>query len=471
MGIEPQQSMSLPMITDEHVDLDLVRRYNGPAPRYTSYPTAPHFAEDYGTVAFREDLADGSRETPLSLYLHLPFCRSLCYYCGCHMKVTQNPDTIKTYLAALKQEIDLLAAQMDTRRPVVQVHWGGGTPTYLTPEHIRDLGTHLRDRFRFVPDAAVSLEADPRTLTEERIAAAASVGFNRISIGVQDVNRVVQEAINRVQPIEQVEQAVQWARDYDLNGVNVDLVYGLPHQTLDRFARTLDVTRRLDPDRIATYSYAHVPSIKKHQRVIDENALPGPEEKLRLFLAALEELTERGGYRFIGMDHFARPDDELAVAQDRGDLHRNFQGYSTRAGAEVVAFGVSGISQFDGAYAQNVKALPAYYDRIEKERLGTYRGYRLTPDDRLRRYVIMQLMCHFRIEKAATEERFGIDFDTTFADALRVLQRMEADGLVTLTPEAVHVRPTGRLLVRNVARAFDAYWQTDDEQPVHAKTV
>jgi oxygen-independent coproporphyrinogen-3 oxidase len=459
------------MSADVHVDLDLVRRYNQPGPRYTSYPTAPHFTEDYGPGAFTDDLNAGSSESPLSLYLHLPFCRSLCYYCGCHMKVTQKPETIATYLDALKKEIDLMAAQMDTDRPVVQMHWGGGTPTYLTADQIRALGAHLRTRFRFADDAEISLEADPRGLTEDRIAAAADVGFNRISIGVQDVNREVQEAINRVQPVELIEQAVHWARAHAFNGVNFDLVYGLPHQTRERFEKTIDVTRELGPDRIALYSYAHVPSIKKHQRVIDEDTLPDPEDKLRLFKLGLERLTQGGGYRFIGMDHFARPDDALARAQDRGDLHRNFQGYSTRAGAEVVAFGVSGISQLDGAYAQNVKGFPAYYDRIENERPATYRGYRLTPDDRLRRHVIMQLMCHFHLDKAAVEERFGVDFDETFGAALEALRPMEADGLVTLTPGAVHVRPPGRLLVRNVAMAFDAYWTTDEDRPVHAQTV
>jgi oxygen-independent coproporphyrinogen-3 oxidase len=453
------------------IDLDLIRRYDKPGPRYTSYPTAPHFTEDFGPGKFTEDLAKKSTDTPLSLYLHLPFCRSLCYYCGCHMKVTRDPETIETYLKALKQEIDLMAAEVNTDRPVVQIHWGGGTPTYLSPEQIRDLGDHLRDRFRISEDAEISIEADPRTLTEERTAAAADVGFNRVSVGVQDVNRKVQEAINRIQPLEQVEQAVRWARQYDFNGVNVDLIYGLPHQTPDRFANTLDAAEALAPDRIALYSYAHVPSIKKHQRVIDEDTLPAPGEKLRLFKQGLERLTGEAGYRFIGMDHFARPDDPLAVAQDEGTLHRNFQGYSTRAGAEVVAFGVSGISQLDGAYAQNVKALPTYYDRIEEGRLCVYRGYRLTPDDRLRRHVIMQLMCHFHLEKASVEERFDIDFDARFDTALDLLRPMEADGLVTLTPEAVNVRPPGRLLVRNVAMAFDAYWQAKDDQPVHAQTV
>ena len=462
------------MQTDLSIDLDLIRRYNQPGPRYTSYPTAPHFTDEYGTEAFRRDLSEASSDTPLSLYLHLPFCQSLCYYCGCHMKVTQNPETIETYLTALKQEIDQMAAAVDTSRPVVQMHWGGGTPTYLSPDQIQDLGAHLRNRFSFASDAEISLEADPRTVTAERMAAAASVGFNRVSFGVQDVNREVQEAINRVQPIAMVEEAVGWAREYDYNGVNVDLIYGLPHQTLDRFDRTLDVTQRLAPDRIAVYSYAHVPSIKNHQRVIDQEALPSPDEKLRLFERALERLTgsQNGrAYRFIGMDHFARPDDPLSVAQDEGTLHRNFQGYSTRAGAEILALGISGISQLGGAYAQNVKAFPAYYDRIESDRLGIYRGYRLTPEDRLRRHVIMQLMCHFHLQKADIEERFAVDFDRRFASALEWLKPMEGDGLVTLTPEAIHVRPEGRLLVRNIAMAFDAYWTTDEEQPVHAQTV
>ncbi len=459
------------MTTDLPVDLDLIRRYNQSGPRYTSYPTAPHFTEDYGPSDFWADLTSDGAERPLSLYLHLPFCRSLCYYCGCHMTVTRDRERIEKYLTALKQEIDLVARRLDSERPVVQIHWGGGTPSYLTAEQIQSLGEHLRDRFAIAPDAEISLEADPRTLTKDRLAAAASAGVNRLSVGVQDVNREVQEAINRIQSIEQIERVVEWGRRFDFDGINFDLIYGLPHQTHDCLERTLDVTTRLAPDRIALYSYAHVPSIKKHQRAIDEDALPDPEDKLRLFKRGLNRLTGPGGYRFIGMDHFARPNDPLAVAQDEGTLHRNFQGYSTRAGAEVVAFGVSGISQLDGAYAQNVKALPAYYDRIENERLGVYRGYRLTPDDRLRRHVIMQLMCHFHLDKVAVEERFGIDFDETFSDALEALKPMEADGLVTLAPHAVHVRPRGRLLVRNVAMAFDAYWQTDDDQPVHAQTV
>lgn len=459
------------MPTNLHVDLDLVRRYNQPGPRYTSYPTAPHFSEEYGADAFADDLTAGKADTPLSLYLHLPFCRSLCYYCGCHMKVTRDRETIDKYLEALKREIDHVAEHVNGNRPVVQVHWGGGTPTYLTAEQIRDLGTYLQDRFRITSDAEISIEADPRTLTEARTAAAASVGFNRMSIGVQDVNRVVQEAINRIQPIQEIKRSVDWARTYGFNSINFDLVYGLPHQTLERFAHTIAVTRRLNPDRIALYSYAHVPSVKMHQRVLNEETLPGPESKLRLFKLGIEQLTGPAEYRFIGMDHFAKPDDPLCVAQDRGTLQRNFQGYSTRAEAEIVAFGISGISQFEDAYAQNVKGLPAYYERIDKGELSPYRGYRLTREDRMRRHVIMQLMCQFHLDKAAVETRFDVNFDETFANALTTLKPLEADGLVTLAPHAIRVRPPGRLLIRNVAMAFDAYWSTDEEQPVHAQTV
>ena len=467
----PPSSPSRPSTAVE-VDLDLIERYNQSGPRYTSYPTAPHFDESYGPEAFAEDLRRADSEAPLSLYTHLPFCRQLCYYCGCHMKVTQKPETIERYLDHLKREIDLLAEQIDTRRPVVQLHWGGGTPTYLTADQIADLGRYLRDRFSFADDVEMGLEADPRGLTEDRIAAAASVGFNRLSLGVQDINPDVQEAINRIQPPELVEKGVRWAREHGFSSINLDLVYGLPLQTTDRFDDTLDFTLDLQPDRIALFSYAHVPSVLKHQRVIDEDDLPAPEEKMRTFKRSMERLTGPGGYRHIGMDHFARPDDDLARAQDSGDLHRNFQGYSTKADADVLAFGVSGIHQLSGAYAQNVKGLNPYYDRVTDGDLGVYRGYRLTEEDRLRRHVIMELMCHFRVEKSDVEDRFGIDFDTTFAPALDTLKPMEADGLVTLGTDAVEVNDRGRLLIRNVAMAFDAYLQSrTDDQPTYSKTV
>lgn len=469
-----------------HVDVDLIQRYNRPLPRYTSYPTAPHFTTDIGTDAFRAAVQASNTEAtePLSVYVHLPFCKQLCYYCGCHVKITHDAERIARYLTYLKREIDTVSAALHPDREVVQVHWGGGTPTYLRADQIEALGAHLHNRFRIADDAEISLEADPRTLTEAKVAAAHRAGFNRISIGVQDVDPAVQNAINRVQPVEQVRTAMQWARTHDFESINLDLVYGLPHQTVDRFRTTVDTVIDLDPDRIALFNYAHVPQIKKHQRLIADNALPAPTEKLAIFKMALERLTAPrheagGGYRFIGMDHFARPDDELARAQDVGALHRNFQGYSTRAGADVYAFGISGIHQLTELYAQNVKALDAYYQRIDRDDPTVYRGYRLTPDDRLRRRVIMDLMCHFRLEKAAIEQWAAttldrsIDFDGHFADALEALEPLAEDDLVDCTDSAIVVRPKGRLLVRNVAAAFDAYLRrpTTRNRPVYSQTV
>jgi oxygen-independent coproporphyrinogen-3 oxidase len=458
------------------VDLGLIEKYTRSLPRYTSYPSAPHFTEETGRDAFRAETRRtnaAADDAPLSLYLHLPFCRQLCYYCGCHMKVTQDPGRLATYLRHLTREIELLAARLAPERPVTQIHWGGGTPTLLSPAQIRHLGAVLRRHFRVAPDAEISIEADPRGLTEAHVAAAREAGFTRISLGVQSLDRQVQEAINRVQPERLIRRAVRWARDFDYDSVNLDLVYGLPHQTLDTFDATLSTVADLAPDRIALYSYAHVPSVLEHQRLIPEAALPAPAERLRLFGRALETLTAAEDYRFIGMDHFAAPDDPLSVAQREGTLRRNFQGYSTRAGADVYAFGLSGIHQLSGLYAQNTKHLRTYYEQVEAGRLPVYRGYRLDAEDRLRRHVIMELMCNLQVDKRAVERRFEVDFDAHFAAALERLRPLEDDGLVRLWPDVISVRPPGRLLIRNVASAFDAYLHADatDDRPVHSESV
>ena len=459
-----------------HVDLDLIRKYNERLPRYTSYPTAPYFTEEMGASVFQEEVQRSNADAnagPLSLYLHLPFCRQLCYYCGCHMKVTHNPERIERYLGYLYREIDRTAQQLDRSRPVVQIHWGGGTPTYLSPEQIEALGTRLEERFDITDDAEISIEADPRGLTEEHIDAARRVGFNRISIGVQDFDPEVQEAINRVQPEPLVRDAVGWARDYGYESINLDLVYGLPHQTLPQFSETIDKVIDIGPDRIALFSYAHVPSVMQHQELIPEEALPDPSEKLDILKMSIETLTDVGGYRFIGMDHFARPDDPLSIAQDEGSLYRNFQGYSTHSEADVYAFGPSGIHQLQSMYAQNVKGLRDYYDRIDDDEPLVYRGYRLSPEDHLRREVITELMCNLKLDKRAIEARYGISFDATFAPALDRLRPLEADGLVTLDEDRITVRSAGRLLIRNIASAFDAYLheQTEDDQPVYSQSV
>lgn len=460
------------------VDLDLLRRHNEPLPRYTSYPTAPHFHEGVGP----ETLRDAARRPdaapahpPLSLYVHLPFCRELCYYCGCNMRVTHDRDRIEAYLDVLKQEIDTTAALLPAERPVTQIHWGGGTPTYLSPAQIRALGTHLRDRFRVAPDAEVSLEADPRGLTEAHVAAAREVGFTRMSVGVQSFDRRVQEAINRVQPERLTRRALRWAREQGMSSINADLVYGLPHQTPETFGDTLATILDLAPDRIALYSYAHVPSAMEHQRLLPEEALPTPATRLRLFKQALETLTGRGGYQFIGMDHFAQPDDALAVAQRENTLWRNFQGYSTRAGADVFAFGVSGIHQFGGLYAQNTKHMGDYREAVEEGGVPVERGVRLGPDDRLRRHVIMQLMCNFRLDKARVAAAFDVDVDAYFAEAFDRLRPLADDGLVDLGPDAIVVPPSGRLLIRNIVSAFDAYLHDDApeaaDDPVYSESV
>jgi oxygen-independent coproporphyrinogen III oxidase len=438
------------------------------------YPTAPHFRDGFTTGEHQRALAQSNEgdARPLSLYLHIPFCAKLCTYCGCHMMVTQRPEKVTRYVMALQAEIDLVAEHLDSAREVVQVHWGGGTPNSLAPHEIEHLMTHVRSRFRLAPHAEVSIECDPRTLTGEHLAAMRRAGFDRISLGVQSFDPLVQEAIGRVQPVGMVASITAQARYEGFSGINFDLLYGLPHQTPERFARTLDAAVALGPHRVSLFGYAHVPWMKKHQRLIPEDALPGPDARLALFAQAYERFTA-SGYVPVGMDHFALPDDPLAQAQAAGALHRNFQGYTTRAGdADVVGFGVSAISDLGRAYAQNHKGLLAYYRAIESRTLPTGRGLALSDEDRLRRRVIRDLMCGFAIEKAPIEARYGIRFDEHFADALARLAELESLGVVVLAPERVLVTERGRPFVRNAAMAFDAYLrQPGAPQQRYSQTV
>ncbi|MEP0548818.1 MAG: oxygen-independent coproporphyrinogen III oxidase [Rhodothermales bacterium] len=439
-------------------DFDLARRMSRPGPRYTSYPTAPHFhdgfgPDDYGAALDR--LRD-EPDRPLSLYTHVLFCAKLCHYCGCHMRVTDRPEPVERYRAYLERELDLVAERVGEGQLVRQIHWGGGTPTTLGPAGIERLMAHTRRRFTVAADAEVGLEADPRTLTRAHLEAARRAGFNRLSFGVQSFDPVVQEAIGRVQPFEQVRQATEWARALGFEGLSFDLIYGLPHQTPERFARTLDLAASLEPDRLSVFGYAHVPWMKKHQRLIDAEALPDAEARLRLYALAFDALTARG-YRHVGMDHFARPGDPLCQAQDAGTLHRNFQGYATHADCALLGFGASAIGGFGRVYAQNEKGLAAYYAALDAGRLPVARGLRLSDEDVLRRHVITRLMCDFALDKRAVEARFGIDFDRHFADALDALAALEAEGVVVLGPDRIVVPERGRPFVRNAAMAFDAY--------------
>jgi oxygen-independent coproporphyrinogen III oxidase len=439
------------------VDLDLVKKYNVPGPRYTSYPPATHFTE----ATSRDRILDCIRENnrgrrDLSLYYHLPFCQSLCWYCGCTTVITTKQEQSADYLGYLDKEMELMSRSLEPRRPVVQLHFGGGTPTYLLPDEIRRLGEMIRARFQFAPDAEAGVEIDPRRLSRDHIKALREAGFNRASLGVQDHNRTVQQAVHRIQPYAQTKMTVDWIRQEGFQSLNIDLIYGLPHQTPASFEQTLEETLRLKPDRFAIFNYAHVPWIKPAQKILKEEFLPSADTKLEILKLTIEKLTSEG-YDYIGMDHFALSDDELAVAQRQKTLQRNFQGYSTRGGADIYSFGMSSISQADAAYWQNEKELPDYYQALNEGKLPIRKGYILSEDDEIRRRTIMRLMCDLSLDFAEMSGRLGVEFETYFARELDSLDDLEADGLLIRLPTGIEVTELGRLLIRNVAMRFDAY--------------
>ncbi len=457
-----------------NVNLDILKKYSRPGPRYTSYPTAPHFTPAFGSADFEQAIRASNHTAEngdISLYFHFPFCPRLCFYCGCNVIISRNEDRIQRYLDYLKKEIMLLRRLIHPDRKVTQMHWGGGTPNYLTPAQIRDIFTAITEAFDFTENAEISVEIDPRTLTPEHLPLFRELGFNRISFGVQDFEHQVQVTINRIQPEDMTRQVVAESRALGFPSINVDLIYGLPYQTPETFSRTIDKIIEISPDRLAVFNYAHVPWLKKHQRVIPEEALPPADVKLVLLKMTIERLTQ-AGYVFIGMDHFARPDDELSIAQKTHTLYRNFQGYSPRAGAEVFALGITSISQLKRIYAQNVKDTRRYETMLDAGQLPTYQGIALSDDDVLRRHVINELMCNNRVQKAAVESQFGIAFDQYFADALEELQPMAADGLVELAADEIRVTEQGRFVVRNIAMAFDWYLKHQQgKKTIYSKTI
>lgn len=456
------------------IDFDVLKRFNQQGPRYTSYPTAPVFSDKFNQDDFIDEIRDtngASSDQPLSLYFHFPFCEKLCYFCGCNMRVTHDRALIKEYIGYLKKEIDLIRPLISNDRKVAQMHWGGGTPSYLYPDEIRDIGGFIRERFEFEPDIEASVEIDPRGLTREHMLAFSEIGFNRTSFGVQDFNLDVQKAINRVQPESITRQTVSWARELGFQSVNLDLIYGLPHQTVATFSDTVDKIIDISPDRIAVFNYAHVPWLKKHQNVIPTESIPWADERLAILQMSIEKLID-AGYDYIGMDHFAKPTDELAVAQRNGTLYRNFQGYSTKAGCDVYAFGVSAISQFENIYAQNLKNIREYYVRLDAGEAATAVGYRMTRDDHIRKDVVMQMMCNLDIDKRRVEREFAIDFEDYFFGDLLKLRPFIEQGLVENDADKVRVTGSGLLIIRNVAMCFDAYLeQMMKEKPVFSKTV
>lgn len=443
------------------VDRDLCRQFDISGPRYTSYPTADRFAANPGAQLLVDALQERpAPDQPLSLYVHLPFCSTVCYYCGCNKVITKDHQKSSRYLDYLEREIDMQLASLNGSRSVAQLHWGGGTPTFLSDDEMRRLMHILHTRFDFLPEGEYSIEIDPRSVDPKRAHLLAEMGFNRMSLGIQDFDPLVQKAVNRIQTFEQTRDVLLAAREAGFKSVSVDLIYGLPRQTLEGFRATLEKTLSLAPDRIALYSYAHLPQIFMPQRRIHDTELPKAEDKLSLMAMAIETLVE-AGYVFIGMDHFARPDDELALAQQAGKLHRNFQGYSTHAELDLLAFGVSAIAKVGPVYAQNAKSLDEYYGDLDAGHLPVRRGYRMNDDDALRRAVIQELMCHFELDFDEVNADWSIDFVSYFASALEALQPLVEAGLLSIDAKGIQVAPKGRLLVRIIAMAFDHYLQQD----------
>jgi oxygen-independent coproporphyrinogen-3 oxidase len=458
------------------VTLELLKRYDRPGPRYTSYPTAVEFHDGFTAADYAERLARADERVaePLSFYAHLPFCEERCAFCGCHVVITRKREVAAKYLDFLHREIDLLAAALPRRRTISQYHWGGGTPTYLSPAQMTALHRKVTEQFLIAPDAEVAVEVDPRVTTREQVDLFRELGFNRLSMGVQDFTPEVQDAVNRGQTEAQTRELYDYCRRAGFGSINLDLIYGLPLQTPESFARNMDTVLDLRPDRLAVYSYAFIPWIKAHQKGIDRSQLPAPEVKLRLFCIAREMLLQ-AGYEQIGMDHFALPGDELVQALVQRRLHRNFMGYTVKKGGDMVGVGISAIADVGGCFAQNAKKLSSYYEMLDAGCLPVERGYALDADDQIRREVITRLMCNFFVDRRELERRFGIRFEEYFATELAELTAASGPvehEFLEVAPDHLEVLERGKLFVRNIAMVFDRYLRSKDPgKPVFSRTV
>jgi oxygen-independent coproporphyrinogen-3 oxidase len=442
-------------------DPDLIARYDQAGPRYTSYPTAVQFHDRFGPAEYQTVAAESNASgRPLSLYFHLPFCDTVCFYCACNKVVTKDRSKAGPYLARLHRELAMQGALFDRDRPVEQLHWGGGTPTFISHDEMRELMRVTSEHFQLLDGdrGEYSIEIDPREATAETVALLREIGFNRMSLGVQDFDSRVQRAVNRIQTEAQTLAVLEAARAEGFRSISIDLIYGLPLQSVASFARTLDRIIEVGPDRLSVFNYAHLPERFKPQRRINAEELPAPEEKLEILRMCGDKLTA-AGYAYIGMDHFARPDDELAVAQRNGTLYRNFQGYSTHAHCDLVGLGITSIGMVGPSYVQNVRTLDEYYQRIDAGQLPVFRGLVLSRDDQIRRDVITRLICHFQLDFATVEQAWGIGFHDYFGAELAALQGMADDGLLKLRADRIEVLPPGRLLIRNICMVFDAYLQ------------
>lgn len=455
------------------VDLELIRRLDKNGPRYTSYPTADRFVEAFNAETYSQWLLKreiGGVSRPLSLYIHIPFCNTLCFYCACNKVITKDRSKSADYVRYLIKEMAMQAKLLGKGQVVEQLHFGGGTPTFLSDDEIRQLMAAIRENFKLVADGEYSIEIDPRKVSDETIALLGSAGFNRISIGVQDFDDEVQRAVNRIQSEEETMRVITAARANGFKSVSIDLIYGLPKQTLAGFGVTLDKVIAANPDRLSIYNYAHMPTLFKPQRRIHEEDLPSPQVKLDILSMAVNKLTS-AGYVYIGMDHFAKPEDELAVAQRQGRLHRNFQGYSTHSDCDLVALGVSSIGKIGPTYSQNYRELEDYYDALDRDQLPIMRGLELNADDLVRRAIIQALMCHFELSKESLNIAYLIDFDSYFATEMEELREYEHEGLLEISPQWISVTPKGRMLIRNICMVFDKYLRTRTEHARYSKVI
>ncbi|WP_035003041.1 oxygen-independent coproporphyrinogen III oxidase [Lebetimonas sp. JH292] len=452
---------------NEKIDFEKLSKYSRHAPRYTSYPTAVEFKD----LKPEDIINEFKSDKPVSLYFHLPFCRSACYFCGCNVVYTSKADKRKRYIEYLQKELEILSKYLDTGRIVRQLHFGGGTPTFFTPDELKEVYELIYSYFKnFESDAEISVEIDPRFFSKSHMDVMKKFGVNRISFGVQDFNEATQKAVNRIQPFEITKEAVDIARDTGIKSINIDLIYGLPYQSLETFKKTLELVIKLNPDRVAVFNYAHVPWLKKGMRKIDETTLPVPEEKLKIFKYVID-FFENNGYIMVGMDHFAKPEDELFKAIEKGELHRNFQGYTTKGGADLIGVGLTSISETENAYFQNYKDLKNYERVIDEGKLPTFRGVILNKEDKIRKYIIMEMMANFSFDIKRFEEKFGINFFDKFKNEINELQEFVDGGLVEIDKNKIKVSRTGSLLIRNIVLPFDEYFKKMKNQKVFSKSV
>ena len=454
-------------------DRELIASLPSSGPRYTSYPTADRFHDGFREAEYINALNQrgmGALNKPLSLYIHIPFCNTICYYCGCNKIITKDKSRADAYIEYLEKEMELLAPHLGGRHQLAQLHFGGGTPTFLSDDQIERVFRMIRKHFQLIPGGEYSIEIDPRKVSRETVLMLGKLGFNRMSVGIQDFDPKVQAAVNRIQSYDETKEVIDAAREAGFKSVSVDLIYGLPHQTAESIKTTIDTVLSLDPDRLALYHYAHLPHIFKPQRRIDTEAVPGSEEKLDMLQYCVQTLTERG-YVFIGMDHFAKPDDELSIALKEGFLQRNFQGYSTYADCDLVAIGISSIGKIGSTYSQNERDIDAYYAALDAGHLPIMRGYQLNQDDLLRRNIIQDLMCRFALDYQIYESVFGIPFDRYFKDEIADLEQLASLGLVRLKLHGLIVTPKGRFLIRNIAMVFDYHLRHRETKAQYSQTV